>query len=149
MKLSNVGNLVQFALDLEAMTSAFYETATTITQTQELKSLFEALIMKGQSSLQTLIQLRRKLSLVDVQGTFPGLESERYRPKTECPPGCPDEQLIQTALTMEQQVIDFYQDSSVKLGFVDELPDIFDQLAEYHAQNRKELQTIGSAQNIE
>ena len=143
MKLSNVGNLVQFALELEAMTSAFYETATTITQTQEMKSQFEAFIMQGQSRIQTLMQLRRELSLVDVQATISALQSEQYRPKTECPPKCPDELLLKIALTMEKQVSSFYKDSSGRLGFTEELPDIFDQLAKTHRDNQKKLETMG------
>ena len=74
---------------------------------------------------------------------IPELQSERYRPKTECPPGCSDEELIQIALTMEQQVFDFFQDSSDRLGFIEELPNVFDHLAEDHAQNQKTLQTSG------
>ena len=142
MKLSNVGTLVQFALDLEAMTSAFYETATTITQTQELKSLFEAIIVQGQSRIQTLMQLRRQLSLVDIQATIPAIESEQYRPKTECPPECPDDTLIQIAMTMEGQVVDFFQDSSTKTGFAEDIPEIFEKLAKLHQDNQKKLQTI-------
>jgi rubrerythrin len=141
MKLSNVGNLVQFALDLEAMSSAFYETATTITHDQGLKSLFEAVIVQGQSRIQTLMQLRRRLSLVDVQATIPAMQSEQYRPKTECPPGCPDEMLIEIAMTMEQQVFDFYKDSRDRLGFAEELLDVFEQLGKLHQDNQKKLKT--------
>ena len=142
MKLSNVGNLVQFALDLEAMTSAFYETATTITHAQELKSQFEALIVRGQSHIETIMQLRRRLSLVDIQATIPAIQSEDYRPKTECPAGCSDEILIQIALTMEEQVSSFYNDSSDRLGFAEKIPDIFGRLAKIHKDNQKKLQTM-------
>jgi hypothetical protein len=125
------------------MTSAFYETATTITQTQALKSLFEALIMQGQNRIQTLMQLRRQLSLVDIQATIPALQSEQYRPKTECPPKCPDEILLQIAMAMEEQVSSFYKDSNDRLGFAENLPDIFDQLAKTHKDNQKKLETMG------
>ncbi|MDO8056400.1 MAG: hypothetical protein Q6361_06015 [Candidatus Hermodarchaeota archaeon] len=142
MKLSNVGNLVQFALDLEAMTSAFYETATTLTHAEELKSQFEAFIVHGQSHIQTIMQLRRRLSLVDVQATIPALQSEQYRPKTECPHGCRDETLIQIAMAMEEQVSKFYNDSINNLGFAEEIPDIFEKLAKIHKDNQKKLQTM-------
>lgn len=142
MKLSNVGNLVQFALDLEAMASAFYETATTITHAQELKSQFEALIVQGQSHIQAIMQLRRQLSLVDIQATIPAIQSEHYRPKTECPHGCPDDTLITIAMTMEEQVSSFYNDSSDRLGFAEEIPDIFEKLAKIHKDNQKTLQTM-------
>ena len=142
MSLATVGVIVNFAVDLEASAAAFYETATTISQNQELKSLFEALIMQGQGRIQTLMQLRRQLSLDQKKAEVSGIQGDPYRPKTECPPGCPDDQLIQLALTMEQQVHDFYRDSSEKLGFLDEVPDVFNQIAEDHIQNQKRLQTM-------
>jgi rubrerythrin len=142
MSLTTVGVTLNFAVDLEASTAAFYETATTITQSQDLKSLFEALIIQGQGRIQKLMQLRQQLSLDQKKTAVTGVESEPYRPKTECPPGCPDTQLIQLALAMEQQVQDFYRDSSDKLGFVEEIPVLFEDLAKDHLQNQKTLQTM-------
>jgi rubrerythrin len=88
------------------------------------------------------MQLRQQLSLDQKKTAVTGVESEPYRPKTECPPGCPDTQLIQLALAMEQQVQDFYRDSSDKLGFVEEIPVLFEDLAKDHLQNQKTLQTM-------
>ncbi len=45
MSLDTVAILLNFAIELEASAAAFYETAITITEDQELKSLFEALIL--------------------------------------------------------------------------------------------------------
>ena len=143
MSLATVGIILNFAVDLEASAAAFYETATTITQNQDLKSLFEALIMQGQSRIQTLMQLRQQLTLDQKKAEVSGVQSEPYRPKTECPPGCPDAQLIQLALTMELQVHDFFLDAGDKLGFVEEVPDVFEHLAGDHLQNQKKLQTMG------
>lgn len=143
MSLTTVGIILNFAIDLEASAAAFYETAITITQTQDLKSLFEALIIQGQSRIQTLMQFRRQLSIDQKKAAVMGVNSQQYRPKTECPPGCPDSQLIQLALALEQQIYDFYQDSSDKLGFLEGLPDEFNQLAKDHLQNHKKLHTAG------
>ncbi len=143
MSLTTVGVILNFAIDLEASAAAFYETAITITQTQDLKSLFEALIMQGQSRIQTLMQFRQQLSLDQKKATVTGVNSQHYRPKTECPPGCPDNQLIRLALALEQQIHDFYQDSSDKLGFLDALSDEFNQLAKIHLLNQKKLHTAG------
>ncbi len=142
MSLTTVGVTVNFAIDLEASTAAFYETATTITQSQDLKSLFEALIIQGQGRIQKLMHLRQQLSLDQKKTEVIDLKGEPYRPKTECPPGCPDYQLIQLALTMEQQVQDFYRDSGDKLGFVEEIPVLFEYLAKDHLQNQNTLQTL-------
>ena len=143
MSLTTVGIILNFAIDLEASAAAFYETAITITQTQDLKSLFEALIIQGQSRIQTLMQFRRQLSIDQKKAAVMGVNSQQYRSKTECPPGCPDSQLIQLALALEQQIYDFYQDSSDKLGFLEGLPDEFNQLAKDHLQNHKKLHTAG------
>jgi rubrerythrin len=141
MSLGTVDIALNFAIDLEASAAAFYETATTITQNQVLKSLFEALIMQGQSRIQILMQLRRQLTLDQKKAEVTGIQSQQYRAKTECPPGCPDNQLIQLALTMEQIVHNFFHESSDKLGFVNEVAESFCRLAEDHLQNQKKLKT--------
>jgi rubrerythrin len=141
MSLGTVDITLNFAIDLEASAAAFYETATTITQNQELKSLFEAFIMQGQSRIQTLMQLRRQLTLNQKKADVTGIQSQKYRPKTECPPNCPDEQLIQLAITMEKIVHNFFRESSDRLGFINEVADSFKRLGEDHFQNQKKLQT--------
>ena len=141
MSLATVDITLTFAIELEASAAAFYETATTITQSHDLKSLFEALIIQGQGRIQKLMQLRRQLSLEQKKAAVSGVRSEPYRPKTECPPGCPDHELIQLALAMEQQVHDFFRDSSDELGFVEEISVLFVHLAKEHLQNQKTLQT--------
>ncbi|MFX1509399.1 MAG: hypothetical protein ACFFBR_03740 [Promethearchaeota archaeon] len=142
MSLDTIDILLSFAIELEASAAAFYETAITITQNQNLKSLFEALIMLGQSRIQTLMQIRRQLPLEQKKAQVTGISSERYRPHTECPPGCPDAQLIQLALTMEQQITDFFHSSSDKLGFLEAVPETFNHLAEDHLQNQRKIQTV-------
>jgi hypothetical protein len=141
MSLGTVDLVLKFAIDLEGMAGAFFETAITITQSQELKSLFEALLLHGQSRIQTVIQLRQLLPLVLVKETVSNIESNRYRPITECPPGCPDTKLVELATSMELKIQNFYEDASAQLGFLEEVPDVFDHLASDHAQNRKTLQT--------
>jgi hypothetical protein len=141
MSLGTVDVVLKFAIDLEGMAAAFYETATTITQSQELKSLFEALLLQGQSRIQTLIQLRRRIPSPVIKEAVSNIESNRYRPVTECPPGCPDAQLIELATNMETKIQDFYKAASDQLGFIEEVPDVFNHLAEDHRLNCKSFQT--------
>ncbi|MDO8124024.1 MAG: hypothetical protein Q6364_06560 [Candidatus Hermodarchaeota archaeon] len=141
MSLGTVDVVLKFAIDLEGMAAAFYETATTITQSQELKSLFEALLLQGQSRIQTLIQLRRLIPSPVIKEAVSNIESSRYRPITECPPSCPDTQLIELATNMEAKILDFYEMASDQLGFIEEVPGVFDHLAEDHRLNQKRLQT--------
>ncbi len=140
MSLETVDVVLKFAIDLEGMAAAFYETATTITQSQELKSLFEGLLLQGQSRIQTLIQLRRLIPLPVIKETISKIESSHYRSVTECSPGCPDSQLIELATNMETKIQNFYETASDQLGFIEEVPDVFDRLAEDHRLNRNRLQ---------
>ena len=135
MKLQTLRSILQFALDLEAMASAFYETAITITTTQELKATFEALLLQGQSRIQTVMQLRQQLTPELLQGSVTAIESEIYRPHTECPPGCPDAQLIDLASKMEQQIQDYFVTVGEKVDLVEEVSDTFEHLAEDHNRN--------------
>ncbi|MFX0079707.1 MAG: hypothetical protein ACFE8O_10760 [Candidatus Hermodarchaeota archaeon] len=143
MSLGTVDVVLKFAIDLEGMAAAFYETAITITQSQELRSLFEALLLQGQSRIQTLIQLRRLMPSPVIKEAVSKIESSRYRPVTECPPGCPDSQLIEIATNVETKIQDFYETARDQLGFIEEVPDVFDNLAKDHSVNRKRLQTEG------
>ncbi|MFX0168949.1 MAG: hypothetical protein ACFE89_06250 [Candidatus Hodarchaeota archaeon] len=143
MKLSSIRTLLQFALDLEAMTSAFYETAITITTSEELKALFETLLIQGQARIHSLIEFQQQLSpsLLDEEGA--PIESEEFRPKTECPPGCPDTKLLQLASAMEELVANYYSTVSNQIVYLEDFPDIFDQLEDSHFQIIKKLQTAG------
>ena len=141
ISLGNFTVILKFALDLEAMAAAFYETANTITQTQELKSLFEALLLHGQRRINLLMQTRREATLEKANQPIPGLESQKYRPHTECPPGCPDAQLLQLASNMERQIQQFYLDAAEKISFLTETANLFEELAKEHQSTQKQLQT--------
>lgn len=141
MSLGTVDVVLKFAIDLEGVAAAFYETATAITQSQEMRSLFEALLLQGQSRIQTLIQLRRLIPSPVIKEIISKIESSHYRPVTECSPNCPDSQLIELATNMETKIQNFYETASDQLGFIEEVPAVFDNLAEDHRLNRKRLQT--------
>ena len=142
MSLGTFGAVLKFALELETLGVAYYETATTITQNQELKSLFESLIAQGQKRTQTLMRVRRENTTEMILEPISGLSSQKYRLQTECPPECPDDQLIQLARTLEDQIHQFYIDAAEKLGFLSEVADIFERLAEENANNKNRLQTV-------
>jgi hypothetical protein len=139
MKLSNVRTVLQFAFDLEAIASAFYETAITITTKQELKSSFEAFLLHGQGNIQTLMQLRQQMSSGLLKEDVSGIDCEHFRPQTECPPDCPDEQLIELASKMEKQLQDYYLLAYDQLGFINNNLNLLDRLAKNHAENMKAL----------
>lgn len=143
MSLGTFGVVLKFAIDLEAISAAFYETASTMTQNQEIKSFFEIFIVRGQKRIQTLMRVRRENTTEMILEPISGLESEKYRPKTECPAGCPDDQLLKLATAMEQKIHEFYSDAAEKVSFLSEVANIFERFAEENLQNQKRLQTIG------
>jgi rubrerythrin len=142
MSLGTFGAVLKFAMELETMGVAYYETAITTAQNQELKSLIETLIAQGQKRTQTLMRVRRENTTEMILEPITGLDSQNYRLQTECPPGCSNDQLIQLACTLEEQIRQFYLDAGEKLGFLSEVADIFERLAEENANNKKHLQTV-------
>ena len=140
MSLGTFGAVLKYALELEAKGLAYYEKAATISQTQGLKSLFDSLIAQGQRRTQILMRVRRENTTEMILEPISGLFSEKYRFQTECPPGCPDGQLIQFASTLEDQIHQFYLDAADKIGFLSEVADIFERLAEENANNKNRLQ---------
>ena len=127
-------------MELESLSGAYYETATTTTQNDELKNLLKSLIAQGQRRTQTLMRVRRENTTEMILEPISGLSGEKYGLQTECPPECPDEQLIQLACRMEDQIHQFYMDAAEKISFLSEVADIFERLAEEHANVRNAFQ---------
>ncbi|MFW9830803.1 MAG: ferritin-like domain-containing protein [Candidatus Thorarchaeota archaeon] len=140
MSLGNFAEVMNFALDLEAMAAAFYETATTITHNQELKSLFEAFLLQGQGHVQLLIQTRRTATTKKANQRFWGIQSQNYIPNTECPSGCPDAKLLELADRMEEKIQQFYLDATDKIKLQKTEIDVFKQLGQAHHTTQKQLQ---------
>ena len=143
MALGTFGAVLKFALDLEATATAFYETATTITTNQQLKNLFEKLIMQGQKRIKVIMRVRRENTTEMILEPIHGLESQPYRPPTECPEGCSDVDLLKLATTVEKKLQSFYLEAVEKISFLSEVATIFEELAEVHLQNQKLLETSG------
>jgi len=140
MSLGTFGAVLKFAMELEAMGVTYYETATTITQNQELKNQFESLIAQSQRRKQILLRVRRENTTEMILEPISGLNREKYGLQTECPPECPDAQLIQHASTIEGQIHQFYIDAAEKIHFLSEVAEIFERLAEEHATIKNRLQ---------
>lgn len=142
MALGTFGGVLKFALDLEATATAFYETATTITTNQELKSLFEALVIKGQKRIEMLMRVRRENTTEMILEPIHGLEGQKYRPDTECPKDCSNSDLLKLATTMENKITDFFLHAAEKVSFLSEVAYIFEDLAEEHNENQKVLEAM-------
>lgn len=141
MTLGTFGAVLKFAIELEAIITAFYETAATITQNQTLRSNFEGFIIQGQKSILLLMRVRRENTTEMILEPISGLNSQKYQLLTECPQGCSDSQLIQIARENEEKVYAFYTEAAEKVGFLIEAADIFERLAETHQSNKRQLQT--------
>ena len=139
MELRNFGAVIKFALEVEAMGAAFYETANAITKNQQLKSSFETFMQIRMTRMELLKRLRRENTTEMILEPISGLNAEKYRPKTECPEGCPDKKLIELAVSMENLNSAFYVEAAKKIEFMIEPADIFEQMAEENMENTKQL----------
>ncbi len=137
--LTTFGAVLKYALELEAVAAAFYETASTITSTQNLRSVFQALIIQGQKRIQILMRVRRENTTEMILEPISGLDGNAYRPTTECPETCTDDALIQLAKAMENKINNFYTSAAEKVSFLSEAADIFERLAEEHLENQNIL----------
>ncbi len=142
MELGTFGAVIKFALELEAMAAAFYETASAITSTEQLKIPFEAHIQKRLTRMETLKRLRRENTTEMILEPIHGLQDNEYRVKSECPEGCPDEELLKLASDLEERNQKFYQDAAKKIEFLIEPADIFDRFAEENGDNAQSLRKM-------
>ena len=140
MDLGTFGAVVKFALDLEATAAAFYETATTITSNQNLKGFFEKMIIQRQGRIALLMRVRREHTTEMILEPIMGLESEKYRPKTECPEGCDDKTLGDLATLLEEKIQAFYIDASEKVSFLSEAVGFFEKLADENIENKEAIE---------
>ena len=142
MELGTFGAVIKFALELEAMAAAFYETASAITSTEQLKIPFEGHIQKRLMRMETLKRLRRENTTEMILEPIHGLQDEEYRVKSECPEGCPDEELLKLALELEERNQRFYEDAAKKIEFLIEPADIFERFAEENGDNATSLRKM-------
>ncbi len=142
MELGTFGAVIKFALELEAMAAAFYETASAITSTEQLKIPFEVYIQKRLLRMETLKRLRRENTTEMILEPIHGLQDDEYRVKSECPEGCPDEELLKLAAEMEESNKKFYVDAAKKIEFLIEPADIFDRFAEENGDNAHSLRKL-------
>lgn len=140
MELRTFGAALKFALDLEAIAAAFYESAIGITASHDLKGLFESLLLRGQKRIDLLMRVRRENTTEMILEPISGLDGDQYQPKTEIPAVTGDAALTKLAESLEQKIQDFYKDAAEKISFLSEPADIFERLADENAENAKRLQ---------
>jgi len=145
MELRNFGAVIKFALEVEAMAAAFYETAKAITKNQKLKIPFETFMQMRMTRMERLKRLRRENTTEMILEPISGLNAEKYRSKTECPEGCLDKKLIELAVLMENLNSVFYVDAAKKIEFLIEPADIFEQMAEENKDITKQLGKLGQS----
>ncbi|MFX1561918.1 MAG: hypothetical protein ACFFDP_01235 [Promethearchaeota archaeon] len=142
MELRTFGAALKFALDLEAIAAAFYESAMGIATSQELKGLFESLLLRGQKRIDLLLRVRRENTTEMILEPISGLDGDQYHPKTEIPVGTGDAALAKLAESLEQKIHAFYKGAAEKISFLSEPAEIFERLADENAENAKRLQAV-------
>ncbi|MFX1563085.1 MAG: hypothetical protein ACFFDP_07230 [Promethearchaeota archaeon] len=139
MELKTFGVVLKFAMELEAVAAAFYESAVGVAIGDGLKSLFESLLIRGQKRIKLLLRVRRENTTEMILEPITGLEGDQYRSKTEIPAGAGDAALSKLAEALEQKIHDFYKDAAEKISFLSEPASIFERLAEENAENANRL----------
>lgn len=132
MEIGNFGAVLRFALELEAQTIAFYETAV------EKEELFRPLIQEGKKRLQRLERARREGVVEMVLEPITGLDGDAY--SVEPAPGAEDEtEYLDQAIVLENVMARFYRDAADKMP-IKGVARLFERLARENEQHKAQLE---------
>ena len=141
MELGTFGAVLKYALDLEARASTFYDEASFVTGNQDLKALYEALLIGGQKRVGTLLRVRRENITEMILEPISGLQSDNFSPRVILPSEKTDDIVRKMAEDMETVIAAFYRTAANKIEFLAEAADIFERLAEDNDENIQRLQS--------
>ena len=139
MELGTFGAILKFALDLENSASAFYESSIKITTNQTLRDLLEKLFQRKQKRIQLLTRVRRENVTETILEHISGLDSDDYQAIPALPAEPDEQQFCKIASKMEERIHEFFVAAAVKIGFLYEVADAFERLAEENIENKEKL----------
>lgn len=141
MELGTFGAVFTFAIQLEKKSSKFYEEAVSVLESPEAKKLFTLLgtgVRKRKKKVEkTRQEFIRECILVHVTG----LKRSDYEVKVGSLQCIGDQQLLETALELEENSYRFYKEASTKIG----LPDVgrvFKRLAKENSDRQLQLESL-------
>jgi len=139
VELTTFGAVVKSALDLEAEVSGFYESVIDVTTDPNLSKLFEALLLRGQKRIKTLLRIRRENVTEMILEPIAGLDSDAYKPVTAIPKGADVGVVREIAIALETRVHEFYMHAAAKIDFLSEAAYALELLADANSEAAQSL----------
>jgi len=141
MELGTFGSVFTFAIQLEKISSKFYEEVVGVLESPEAKNLFTLLGTGGRKRKKKLEKTRQEFVRESILVHVTGLKRSDYEVKAGPSQGIGDQQLLETALELEENSYQFYRDASTKIG----LPDVgrvFNRLAKENSDRQLQLESL-------
>ena len=139
MELGTFGAIMKFAMETENDVTSFYESAKGLAESEELVSLFDSLVNRGQKRVKTIERIRRENVTEMILEPITGLDSDVFTPATTIPESPDDKTLQDLAAEIENNLHLFYSQTAVKVEFLSEVAYAFELLAEANEEASQSL----------
>lgn len=141
MELGTFGAVFTFAIQLENISTKFYEEAVGVLESPEAKKLFTSLGIGVRKRKKKVEKTRQEFIRESILVHVTGLKQSDYEVKVSSLQGIKDHQLLVKALELEKNSYHFYWDASTKIG----LPDVgrvFKRLAKENSDRQLQLESL-------
>ncbi|MFQ5819323.1 MAG: hypothetical protein ACE5I5_04990 [Candidatus Heimdallarchaeota archaeon] len=141
MELGTFGAVFTFAIQLEKISSRFYDEAVGVLESPEAKNLFTLLGTGVRKRKKKVEKTRQEFIRESILVHVTGLNRGDYEVKLDSLQGIKDQQLLEKALELEENSIQFYRNASTKIG----LPDVsraFKRLAKENSDRQLQIKTL-------
>ena len=139
MSLGTLGAVIKFSIKLETEAVGFYEKAAERTEDVQMKNIIEAIIKQSKKNIKKLQRVRRENTTEMILEPIKDLASNQYEQITITPEDWTDEEVIEYAQKVEENIKAFFINASGKVDFLGEVAYIFEQLAAKHEENMNSL----------
>ncbi len=141
MELRTYGAVFTFAIQLEKISSKFYEEAVGILESPEAKNLITLLGTGIKTRKKKVEKTRQEFIRESILVHVTGLKRSDYEVKLGLLQDLGDQQLLEKALELEENSYQFYRDASMQIG----LPDVgraFKRLAKENFDRQLQIKTL-------
>jgi hypothetical protein len=142
MELGTFGAVLGYALDIEQRSSAFFEETVDRVAGQDVRAVFEAIMLKGQRRIRNLMRVRRENVTEMILEPISDLNSDNYPLKTGASPDADDAALIGIAAALQDTLKEFFVDAAAKISFLPEASYEFEDLASEHGEDAALLRQL-------
>ncbi|MEE9411275.1 MAG: hypothetical protein V3V41_10140 [Candidatus Heimdallarchaeota archaeon] len=139
MSLGTLGAVIKFILKLETEAVGFYEKAAERIEDIQMKNIIETIIRQSKKNIKKLQRVRRENTTEMILEPIKDLTSNQYDQITITPKDWTDEEIIEYAQKIEENIRVFFKNASEKVDFLGEVAYSFEQLALRHEENLNNL----------